>query len=172
MQSDKKLYKFLKKYQETLPSFHDGRIDYTNSKSAPVVVVFLKYKEKMLLLKRSKKVNSYKGKWQTIAGYIDDFRSVYERMMIELHEEIGLNKKDIKEMRIANQYKVDDKKIKKVWFVNPGIAYLKRKPKVKIDWEHTDYKWINPSELKKFSIVYKVDESYRRAVKGKKIKLT
>jgi len=48
------------------------RVDYTNSKIAPVLICFIKHKDKFLLLKRSDKVLAYKNLWSVLAGFIDD----------------------------------------------------------------------------------------------------
>ena len=87
--NEPKLIKILKKLKEELPYFSDGRIDYSNSKIAPVIKVFVKYSNKVLLLKRSDKVATYKNKWNTVAGYIDEIKPVKQKAMEELQEELG-----------------------------------------------------------------------------------
>jgi len=42
---------------------------------------------------------------------------------------------------------------------------LKKKPDIKLNWEHTEYRWIKPEELKKFDIVPSLDNSLKRAFK-------
>ncbi|MFI5412286.1 MAG: NUDIX domain-containing protein [Candidatus Micrarchaeales archaeon] len=157
----------LESLSKKLPKFPDGRINYSKSNIAPIVVVFVSYKGKILLLKRSKKVAAYYGKWNTVAGYIDEFVHIHEKMLEELHEELGLKKIHISALRLGQSYLMTDKKIKKKWMVYPGIVYLSKKPKIKIDWEHTEYKWIKPKDVKKYDIVKDVDRSLRNAVNGK-----
>jgi len=69
-----KIFKLLKEFSKKLPKFEDGRINYSCSDEAPVITIFVRYKDKILLLKRSDKVAAYKGKWNTIAGYLDEIR--------------------------------------------------------------------------------------------------
>ncbi len=58
---EKDVLRLVKTLGESLPRFEDGRINYTTSKTAPVVTVFIGYGNKFLLLKRSHKVQNYKG---------------------------------------------------------------------------------------------------------------
>ncbi|MGI0100422.1 MAG: hypothetical protein ACREBH_01735 [Candidatus Micrarchaeaceae archaeon] len=46
--------------------FPDGRIDYTDSPSAPIISCFAFFSDTMLLVKRSGNVAHYKNKWDTI----------------------------------------------------------------------------------------------------------
>ena len=55
-----------------LPRLTDGRIDYTHSSAAPVLICFVNYRDRFLLLKRSEKVSAYRGLWSVVAGFIDD----------------------------------------------------------------------------------------------------
>ena len=64
------ILKLIKEFAEKLPKFPDGRIDYHNSDTAPVVDVFVKYQGKILILKRSNEVSNYQGKWNCISGYL------------------------------------------------------------------------------------------------------
>lgn len=81
--------KLLKRYNN-LPRFSDGRIDYSKSKSAPVLTCFITFKGKILLLKRSNSVSTYKCKWNTVAGYIDEPKPLQEKILEEVLEETGI----------------------------------------------------------------------------------
>ncbi|HDD36375.1 MAG TPA: hypothetical protein ENF50_02775, partial [Archaeoglobus veneficus] len=91
---DKKVFEMLNEVSKKLPKLSDGRIDYSNSDVAPVVTVFVRYNNEILLLKRSNKVRTYKGKWNTVAGYIDEFKPLKEKILEELREEIGVDEND------------------------------------------------------------------------------
>ena len=92
---DSKLKKTLKQF-ESLPRFPDGRINYKDSKKAAVLTCFVKFKDKILLLKRSDYVWTYKGKWNTVAGYIDEDKPLKEKVLEELREEIDVEEDNIK----------------------------------------------------------------------------
>ncbi|MBI2106215.1 NUDIX domain-containing protein [Candidatus Woesearchaeota archaeon] len=154
-----KILNLLKEFSERLPKFKDGRIDYSNSDKAPVVTIFVKFGDKILLLKRSDKVATYKGKWNTIAGYLDEIKSIKDKILEELREEIGVNEKNIKFIEIKNSYKLVDNKINKTWIVHPVLVELKEKPEIKLDWEHTEFRWINYRDLKNYDIVTDLDKT-------------
>lgn len=148
----------VKKFFKKLPHFPDGRINYSFSKEAAVLICFLKYKDEILLLKRSQKVRDYKGKWHGIGGYYDQLKPLKEMVKKEIKEELGINLNDISSFKIAKTYKFKDKKINKIWIVHPVLVELKNRPKIKLDWEHIKYQWIKPEELKKFDFVPNLDK--------------
>jgi len=150
--------KIVREFFKNLPHFPDGRINYTNSNKAAVLTCFLKYKDKILLLKRSQKVGDYKGKWHGIGGYYDELKPLEEIVKKEIKEELGIGSKNIRSFKIAKTYRFKDKKINKTWFVHPVLIELKNKPKIKLDWEHQKYQWIKPEELKKFDFVPNLDK--------------
>lgn len=164
---DTEILKIIKEFSEKLPHFPDGRINYSNSDEAPVVTCFLKYKDKIFLLKRSDKVRTYREKWNTVAGYLDEPKLVREKALEEIKEEIGIKENNILSIHIGKYYKFTDSEIEKhkTWITCPVLVELKNKPEIKLDWEHTEYKWIKPEKLKDFDIVPKLDESLKRALK-------
>jgi hypothetical protein len=80
-----------------------------------------------------------------------------------LREELEIEENNILSIRLGERYKLIDKG--KTWIVHPVLVKLKSWPEIKLDWEHVEYKWIKPGELKKFDIVPKLDESLKRALK-------
>lgn len=156
------LEKVLQEFLEKLPKFPDGRINYSGSDKAPVLTCFVKYKDKILLLKRSDKVRTYQGLWNTVAGYLDEFKSLEEKAREELQEELGITADMIKKIKLGEPYEFSDKKINKTWIIFPVLVELNKEPIIKLDWEHTEYKWINLVDLKKFDIVPNLDETLIR----------
>lgn len=148
-----------------LPRFPDGRIDYSTSDLAPVVTVFVEYDNKILLLRRSDKVRSYQGLWNTVAGYIDEDKPVEEIVRKEVKEEIGIDEGMIEGVKLGEILKIDDKKIGKKWIVYPALVKLQKRPEIRLDWEHSEYKWIEPDEIGNYQTVYKLEESLKRAIK-------
>lgn len=154
----------VKKLFKKLPKMSTGEIDYTDSSVAVVVTVFVKYKEKILLVKRSQKVSGYRGKWNAISGYVDEIRPIKEIALKEISEEIGIKPSNVKKLTKGNEYTFSDKKEAKRWIVCPYLAELNKKPNIKLDWENTAYKWIDPKQIVKFDIVPHLDESLSRLV--------
>ncbi|MFQ5541256.1 MAG: NUDIX domain-containing protein [Candidatus Binatia bacterium] len=154
----------LKDFAEKLPRFPDGRIDYSTSDRAPVLTCFVKFADKLLLLKRSDRVRTHRGKWNTVAGYIDEPKPIREKALEELSEEIGVSEKDVRQFKMGRPYDFFDPDSKKTWLVHPMMVELKQRPKIKLDWEHTEFTWIFPKELADYDTVPKLEESLKRVL--------
>lgn len=157
-------FDILRKLSRKLPRFKDGRINYLDSREAVVITVFVKYKDEMLILKRSNKVHTYKGFWNTVAGYYDEFKPLKKKALEELFEETTITKKYIKYVKPGKMFRMHDKKINRIWHVNPVLVVLKKKPKIKIDFEHTEYRWIKPSEIKNYKVVPNLMNGLREVI--------
>lgn len=163
-EKEEKILKTVEEFSKKLPKFKDGRIDYSNSDTAPVITVFIKYKDKILLLKRSEKVLTYKGKWNTVAGYLDELKSIQEKIKEEIKEELRIEENIISSVFIGKSYQFKDEKINKTWIVCPVVVELKNEPEIKLDWEHTEYKWIKPEELDNFDTTPHLNQSLKRVI--------
>ena len=164
-EEEQKILKTIEEFANKLPKFPDGRIDYSKSDTAPVITVFIKYGDKILLLKRSDKVRTYQRKWNAVAGYLDELRPIREKILEEVKEELGISEDNISQIRIGKPYQFTDTKANKTWIVHPVLTELKNKPEIKLDWEHTEYKWIKPEELKEFETVPNLDKSLENTFK-------
>lgn len=157
----------LKKIEEMgrkLPRFKDGRIDYSDTDYAPVIMAFVEYRGKILLLKRSDKVRTYKGKWNGVGGYLDEVRPIREKILEELREELGVGEEMISAIYIGEAQEETDAGIGKVWLVAPALVKLKRAPQIKLDWEHTEYKWVYPEEIKGYDTVSGLESTLSAAL--------
>ncbi|MCL5410285.1 MAG: NUDIX domain-containing protein [Patescibacteria group bacterium] len=148
------MYEILENFAKKLPKFPDGRIDYRNSKEAAVLSIFVMFQGELLLLKRSGRVGNYRGRWNVVAGYFDEIKSVGEKSLEELEEETGIKPSQISKLKAFPYFKLVDKEIDKIFYVFPVLILLNEKPDVKLDWEHTEYQWIDPIEMNKFNVVY------------------
>lgn len=148
----------------SLPRFPDGRIDYTASDKALVLTCFVMHGDKILLLKRSDRVGSYRGKWNSVAGFVDELVPIENKILEELREELGILPDNIGDIRIGKIYEFLDEDLNKTWIIIPCLARLKREPEIKLDWEHTDFKWIDPDRIGDYDIVANLEESLRLAL--------
>jgi len=118
-----------------------------------IVTSFIKDNKKILILKRSKKVKSMKGLWAGISGIIEKDEMPLERAKIEIFEEVGILEnairliKSTKEMRINSpQYKNHE------WEIFPFL-FESKKPNVKLNWENSEFRWIEIEKLKNYETV-------------------
>ena len=127
-------------------------------RSTRIVTSFIKNNNKILILKRSNKVRSMKGLWSGISGMIENGEIPIERAKIEIFEEVG-----IKEDKIVLIKKLEKIKISSPQYENHEwevFSYLfeTAKTKIKLNWENSDFRWINHDELKKYETVPSLDK--------------
>jgi 8-oxo-dGTP pyrophosphatase MutT (NUDIX family) len=118
-----------------------------------IVTSFIRSNNKILILKRSEKVKSMKGLWAGISGIIEKDEMPLERAKIEIFEEVGILEnairliKSTKEMRINSpQYKNHE------WEIFPFL-FESKKPNVKLNWENSEFRWIEIEKLKNYETV-------------------
>jgi isopentenyldiphosphate isomerase len=166
MDTDDKVQVLICEFAKKLPKFPDGRIDYSTSDIAPVIGIFVKYGDEILLLKRSDKVRTYKGLWGMVAGYLDEAKPVMQKALEEIKEELGiiLNEQDILSVKIADPFEFKDNAANKTWLTCNILIELKKKPKIKLDWEHTEYKWVKLEDIKNFNKIPSFEQSLKRVL--------
>ena len=165
MEAEDKVLEKLKKFSKTMPHLKDGRIDYHNAKKAFVVTCFARYNDEILLLKRSHKVWTYKGKWNVIAGYLDEIKPLRKIALKELYEETRIAKEKVKKISIAEPFDFHDKEIGTTFIVHPVLIELKEKPKIKLDFEHTESKWVKKDDFGKYDAAPNLMEGAKRVLK-------
>jgi ADP-ribose pyrophosphatase YjhB (NUDIX family) len=123
--------------------------DYTHAKSAPVIIIFVKYRDKFLLVKRSEKMLTYQGLWSCLAGFVDDEKTMEEKVVFELEEELGLKKEDVKEIKKGDTYLFVDENLDREWIRHLFLAEITN-PNIKLSWEHSELVWITPEDAKNY----------------------
>lgn len=122
---------------------------------------FLQSDDKILLLRRSGKVESYQGRWATVSGYLEGDESPLERARTEIREELGLGPEQVGLVRGGNVLRAFDEDVNTTWVVHPFLFKL-ASGSLRLDWEHTEHRWIKPNELCSFETVPKLRETYDR----------
>ncbi len=139
-------------------------IDYTNARSAPVIVIFVRYRDKFLLVKRSEKMLTYQGLWSCLAGFVDDEKTMEEKVAFEIEEELGLKTTDIKEIKEGETYLFVDKDLDREWIRHIYLVEITN-PNIKLSWEHTELVWITPEEAKNFEATPGFHEDMEKVLK-------
>lgn len=117
-----------------------------------VVTSFLEYQGKILLLCRSGQVGSYQQRWAGVSGYIEKGCTPLQQAYQEIAEEVGLNRSELTLIKEGDLLPVVDEKLGKKWVVHP-FHFLLSTSEIKIDWEHSQFKWIKPEEIKEHHTV-------------------
>jgi 8-oxo-dGTP pyrophosphatase MutT (NUDIX family) len=130
-----------------------------------IVTCFLEHNNKVLILRRSNKVGTYRGKWASVSGHIEGGEDEHSRALIEIEEETKLRKTDVELIAKSKPITVSDKENGFFWKVYPFLFKTNRND-IKIDWEHIEYKWISPSEFEGFDTVPMLYEVYKKVRKN------
>jgi 8-oxo-dGTP pyrophosphatase MutT (NUDIX family) len=125
-----------------------------------VVTCLLEYDGKILLLKRSNLVKTYRGLWGGVAGYIEKLEDPYETAIKEISEEVGVSLDALTLRKKGNPLQISDtyEGRRYDWIVYPFLFHIEDKKLIRIDWEHEKYQWVLPSEVKKLDTVPGLDE--------------
>ena len=118
-------------------------------KSYFVVTGIIKYKNKILILKKSNKDYNYPNKWSFCSGYIKEFESAEDTVLREIKEEINLKAKIIKKGKLLQ---VVDKNRKRIWHVMPFLCKVNSN-NVNLDHENVDFRWIDYKDINKYKTV-------------------
>ncbi len=122
-------------------------------RSTKIVTSFIKDNEKLLILKRSDKVKSMKGLWAGISGIIEKNEDPLKRARIEIFEEVGITEDMITLVRSAEEMRVNSPQYKNhEWEIFPFLFEAKN-PIIKLNWENSEFKWINVEELENYDTV-------------------
>ena len=121
--------------------------------STKIVTSFIRNNDKLLILKRSKKVKSMKGLWAGISGIIENNEIPLQRAKIEIFEEVGITEEKIKLIKSAKEMRINAPQYKNhEWEVFPFL-FESEKPDVSLNWENSEFRWIEVQELKNYNTV-------------------
>ncbi len=121
--------------------------------STKIVTSFIKDNEKILILKRSDKVKSMKGLWAGVSGIIEKNEEPLKRAKIEIFEEVGITEDKITLLRSAEEMRVNSPQYENhEWQIFPFLFEAKN-PIIKLNWENSEFKWINTEELENYDTV-------------------
>ena len=127
-------------------------------RSTKIVTSFIKNKSKLLILKRSDKVRSMKELWSGVSGIIEKEETPINRAKIEIFEEIGIVEDKITLVKSIEKIKISSPQYKNhEWVVCPFLFETKQ-TEIKLNWENSEYKWINANELKNYETVPSLDK--------------
>lgn len=133
-------------------------------KEIHVVTCFLVNPEgKVLILRRGSRVGTYRGRWAGVAGYLED--TPLEQAYTELREEGGLEREDLQLLVEGEPLVVLDTELDRKWVVHPFLFRVDDPSKIRLDWEHTECRWIEPLELRSYATVPGLPEALERVLR-------
>lgn len=132
----------------TYPKFDDGRIDYSDVRVCPVVNCVVRCGEMVLLTRRGEDVIAYPNTINGISGFIDEIKPLEDVLYQELSEEVGLEKRAVKQLKIFPEIIQVDDEINREWHVYPALATIDNMFEPKINWENKEAVWMTIDEAK------------------------
>ncbi|MCI4332036.1 MAG: NUDIX domain-containing protein [Thermoplasmata archaeon] len=131
-----------------------GTADLPKVEEVRVVTAFLQRRDRrILLLRRSARVGSFRGAWAAVSGYLEDSTALGQARR-EILEETGIPPEACRlESTGPRVYARDRDRI----FVIEPFRFAVECPEVRLDWEHTELEWVFPDEIRRRSTVPKLD---------------
>ncbi len=116
-----------------------------------VVTSIIGNENNILILKRSKKVKSFKHKWGGVSGYFEKNEDLLSRALIEIYEETKINKENLTLMKILKQMTIEIEKERSI-IIQPFYFYSKSK-NISMNWEHSEHRWITKNQINNYETV-------------------
>lgn len=128
------------------------QVDFSHARWAPVMNCVVRYNEKILLVQRNPTMRFYPGYWNGISGFLDDNRSLEEKVRDELQEELGIGAGNITAIHLGPIFDQDEPEYKKTWVVHPVLVEVKMDT-ITLDWEAEKYAWVTLAEAKTYKLL-------------------
>ena len=126
--------------------------------STRIITAFIKNNNKNLILKRSDKVRSMKGLWSGVSGIIENNEKPIDRAIIEIYEELGLKKDKITLLKNIEKIKISSPHDKNHEWIIFSYLFETKETSIKLNWENSEFKWIEVDELKNYETVPSLDK--------------
>ena len=97
--------------------------------------------------------------WAGVSGIIEkNDTTPLERAKIEIFEETGINENEIELLKSIGQLKIESTQYKNhEWNIFPFLFEAKN-PEIKLNWENSDFNWIEPSQIKNYETVPELEK--------------
>jgi 8-oxo-dGTP pyrophosphatase MutT (NUDIX family) len=94
-----------------------------------------------------------KGLWAGISGIIENDEEPLKRAKIEIFEEVGITEDKIRLIKTTEEMRINSPQYKNhEWKIFPFL-FESKNPTIKLNWENSDFKWINVEELENYETV-------------------
>ena len=97
--------------------------------------------------------------WAGVSGLIEkDDITPLDRAKTEILEETGINKNEIELLKSIEQIKIESAQYRNHEWNIFAFLFKTKNPKIKLNWENSDYSWIKPNEIKNYETVPKLEK--------------
>jgi len=134
-----------------------GEVEIEGVSEQKVVTAFVVNPSgKVLLLRRSERVGSFRGRWAAISGYLegsDPLQQAYR----EIREETGLERGALTLVQTGSVVVARDGST--AYLVHPFL-FRTAQSSIRLDWEHTEADWADPDQILARQTVPKLDRAW------------
>lgn len=102
--------------------------------------------DKILIVKRDKEI-IFVNKWDVPGGKLDNDESLFVAISREIEEEVGLQLETVVCTLSSSKFKG---KLGDDLIIYRNIYLCKARGEVKLSAEHSEYKWVDPTDLKNY----------------------
>ena len=140
-------------------------------RSTHVVTCFLQRNDmqppRILLVQRSQRVGTYHAHWAGVSGFVEQNVTPDEQAYTEIREETSLQRDQVRMLRRGTTIiDVPNEEAGRDFHVHPFLFEVLTPDAIHTDWEATQMRWIEPSELPQYETVPKLQEAYDSAIHG------
>lgn len=121
--------------------------------------------DEVLLLRRSDRVGTYRGRWAGVSGHLET-ESPLEQAYRELDEEVSLGREDVRLLVQDEPVVIEDHEIDTRWTVYLFLFEALKPDRVRLDWEHTESRWVRPEEVRDMETVPGLAEGLARVYRA------
>ena len=127
-----------------------------------VVTAFLTRGNQVLLLRRTDRVSTYKGRWAGVSGSVEAGSTPIEQAIQEIEEETGLSNADAIPVLAGQSLDFVDDALNRRWVVHPFRFRVSDEAEIRLDWEHSEAVWTEPAQLERLPTVPRLFDAWLR----------
>ncbi len=130
-----------------------GILELPDLRARPVVSAVLRNRGRILIVRRSEDVGSFRGRWSAISGYLEAREDPKDRARREVREETrlrGLVLRAAGSPLLARHEST-------IYVVHPFLFDVPTR-RVRLDWENVDARWIRPEDLRRYKTVPRLSD--------------
>lgn len=140
-----------------------GTFRIEGTEETEVVTAFLQREDgRVLLLRRSDRVRTFRGRWAGVSGYVEKVPPL-QQAVAEISEEVGLEPGAVRWK--ASGRRVLARTGRTIFVVHPFLFEVLR-PSFRLDWEHTTAEWVEPAEILRRETVPKLGRAWAAVARG------
>jgi ADP-ribose pyrophosphatase YjhB (NUDIX family) len=117
-------------------------------------------------VQRSQHVGSYRGRWAGISGFVEPHVTPDEQAYTEIREETTLQREQVRMLKRGAVVEYNDEELGRHFYIHPFLFEVLTPDRIQTDYEATQMRWIDPSELGKYETVPRLLEVYESAING------